>query len=700
MPQFPISKLSFTALCLQAMLVPSVVLANAAEADIEVITVQGDFRQGNLLKTAGSIAVITNQDLQRQAATHFDDVLPHLVNVNFAAGASRGRFLQVRGIGERSEFVDTINSSVGVLVDGMDYSALGLVSLADASQIEVFRGPEATRFGANAMAGMINFQTVDPVFATEGLVQMTFADYGSWQYNVMLNKDLTDDVAVRLVLDKQQSDGFIRNEFLHRDDTNGINETTLHGKTRMQVNDELTLDWVINQHDIDNGYDAFSLDRNRTTLSDQPGADRQDVLANALKANYSGFAFADSLTQVSVIDAKTDYGYDEDWAYAGIHPDGYSSVDRYLRDRDLQSIEQRFLSKPSDQSDSSWVAGVYGSSQDIALVRAYTYLSNNFQSEFSRENLAFYAERQQALSPELELTYGGRVERYRDDYRDNSPVLNDNSEWMSGAKLSLAYKVSANTQLYGLASKGYKVGGVNGEALAEINNPQLTPDNAEFLRKKANFASEQLWNAEFGVKGQSADQRLTSRTSMFYMWREDMQLKGWLNQGTKFVGYIDNAASGVNYGIETENRWQWRPDVALFANFGWLETEIKGFVTKEGVDKTGRDQANAPEFQYSFGGDWQIHDRLQLSLSLAHKAGYFYSDSEDIEADNSTLVNFSANYQYQQLTLALWARNLLDRDIGTRGFYFGNDPRDGYTPHMYEQFAEPRRVGISASYQF
>lgn len=204
MPQFPTSKLTFTALCLQAVLMAPFAQATATDADIEVITVRGDFRQGSLQKIAGSIAVISDQDIQRQAALHFDDVLPHLVNVNFAAGASRGRFLQVRGIGERSEFVDTINPSVGVLVDGIDYSALGLVSLADAAQLEVFRGPEATRFGANAMAGMVNLQTVDPAFASEGELQMTLADYGSWQYNVMLNQDLSDDVAVRLVVDKQK----------------------------------------------------------------------------------------------------------------------------------------------------------------------------------------------------------------------------------------------------------------------------------------------------------------------------------------------------------------------------------------------------------------------------------------------------------------------------------------------------------------
>jgi iron complex outermembrane receptor protein len=65
-----------------------------------------------------------------------------------------------------------------------------------------------------------------------------------------------------------------------------------------------------------------------------------------------------------------------------------------------------------------------------------------------------------------------------------------------------------------------------------------------------------------------------------------------------------------------------------------------------------------------------------------------------------TLLNLKLNYQLDALELALWSRNALDEEYGVRGFYFGNDPRDGYNDHVYEQFGEPRRVGVSASYQF
>jgi iron complex outermembrane receptor protein len=403
------------------------------------------------------------------------------------------------------------------------------------------------------------------------------------------------------------------------------------------------------------------------------------------------------LTQLSLLEADTDYGYDEDWGYVGLHPDEYSSTDQYLRERDFMSLEQRFISK--NQQGHNWVAGLYASQQTIDLTRLYTWLDQNFISDFERQNLAIYAENEQQLAPDLTLTYGGRLEQYQDEYTDNNGIRTDGDDQMWGGKLSLAYQVSPLSQIYGLVSKGYKVGGVNGEALAETLNPKLT-GLKDFLLGKATFAPEQLINTEFGVKGQNADQTLVSRVSAFYMWRDDMQLKAWINQGTKFVGYIDNAFSGRNYGLETENRWQLTPVLVAHFSGAVLKSEIRGFVTKAGLDMSGRSQAQAPQYQFSVGADWSPLEALQISAQFAHKDGYYYSDSENIRASHSNLLNLRASYQWSQWELALWSRNLLDETYGVRGFYFGNDPRDGYTDHLYEQFGEPRRIGLTATYQF
>lgn len=692
------SAVSLLSIAISSALLAPFSYANEAEQSIERLSVHGDFRQSSVQQLPGSVAVISEQDIKRQHAQHLDDVLQQLGNVNFAAGASRGRYLQMRGIGERSEFVDSINPSVGVLVDGIDYSVLGLSSLLDVQQLEIFRGPEATRFGANAMAGMVNFVSSEPLFEQSSSLAASYANYNSNQLSMVHNNFLSDKFAFRLAAEHQSSDGFINNQFLNRDNTNNIDENQLHTKFRYLVSEHLTLDAVLNLHDIDNGYDAFSLDRNRTTLSDEPGQDKQDIAAGMLKARYTGAQWAESVTQLSVLHADSDYGFDEDWSFQGIHPDGYATTDQYLRERKNYSLDQRFVAL-----DQSWVSGVYLSSQQTDLNRNYgdSFAKEiyPFFSELKRQNLAWYGEYQQQLAEDVKLTSGLRAERYQDDYQDSNLIMQDGDDWMWGGKLSLDYQLTPQSMVYLLGSRGYKVGGINGEALAKAQDPKNS-SIAEFLKRHPTFAPETLWNAEFGVKAATAEQMLVSRVAAFYMWRDDMQVNGWVNRGTKFIGYLSNAGSGRNYGIEMENRLQLLPELVLFANASVLQSEIRDFVTEQGIDQTGREQAHAPDFQYSLALEWAMLDNLTLNTGVQHKAGYFYSDSHTAKADNMTLLNLKLSYQMDALELALWSRNALDEEYGVRGFYFGNDPRDGYKDNVYEQFGEPRRVGISASYQF
>ena len=675
---------------------------SSAVTAIERITVQGDLRQQHVGQLAGSITVVTEQDLQRQSVQHLDQLLNQFANVNFSAGASRGRFIQVRGIGERSEFVDTINPSVGILIDGIDYSGLGISGISDIAQFEVFRGPEATRFGANALAGMLNLTTQGPTETAEGKASLTIANYDSYQLAGQFSDALNSKWGYSLSLEQQQSDGFIENRFLNRDDTNDINEFTGRFKLAFQATADLKLQLVSHVVDQDNGYDAFSLDRDRTTLSDEPGQDELRSTALALQADYSGLTFARLHGQLSWLDADMDYGFDEDWSYVGLHPDEYSTSDRYLRDREQLTLDYRLVSTDAGRlGESDWVLGVYAASKEFALTRQFwnwdLWQADTFASELSRSNLALYSELNTPLSERLSLVSGLRLERYEDEYADSSANYITNNDTMWGAKLSLNYQASPQALIYLLASRGYKAGGVNGDALAKAADDSLSE-----LLTKASFVPETLYNAEFGVKGTALDQSLVTRVAAFYMWREDMQVKGWLNpdSGPQFAGFIDNAGSGRNYGIEIENRLQLHPQLALMINASWLKTKLGNYVTIDGDDFSGREQAQAPRFSYSVAADWYLSDTVTFNVGLQGKDSYYYSDGHNARSSRYELLNLRLSYQLQQWQLTVWSRNALDQDVGIRGFYFGNDPRDGYEPHVDEQFAEPRRVGLSASYQF
>ena len=127
---------------------------SAAVDTIDEIIVSADFRDSKLLNTAASVSVLDSRTIDRRQARHLDQLLNLAPNVNFSSGASRGRFIQIRCIGERSQFIEPLNPSVGTLVDGIDFTGIaGAATTMDIQQVEILRGPQGTLYGANALAG-------------------------------------------------------------------------------------------------------------------------------------------------------------------------------------------------------------------------------------------------------------------------------------------------------------------------------------------------------------------------------------------------------------------------------------------------------------------------------------------------------------------------------------------------------------------
>ena len=121
----------------------------------------------------------------------------------------------------------------------------------------------------------------------------------------------------RIAMKKTNSHGFIKNTHLDRKDTNNINEFSLKSMIDWQMTDKLDINSTLLVVDIDNGYDAFSLDNTRETLSDNPGQDRLEMLALSIETEYRANNF-NLLGLISGFDSDTEYGYDEDWAFAEI----------------------------------------------------------------------------------------------------------------------------------------------------------------------------------------------------------------------------------------------------------------------------------------------------------------------------------------------------------------------------------------------
>ena len=695
---------SLISLCL----VNTCVIGQSSEAqfseqnELERIIVRGALSATPLSEMATSISVLNEQAIQERQAQHLEDLLNRAANVNFASGASRGRFVQIRGIGERSQFTDPINPSVGYLVDGINYSGLlAGASTFDIEQVEIFKGPNSARFGADGLAGMINVLSKDATEQTSVNAQFGVGNYGSWQVGAAVGGGLSDTVDYRLSVHQNTSDGFVENTWLGRDDTNGVDELTARAKLNWQATDKLSIKTVFHVIDVDNGYDAFSLNRDRTTLSDEPGVDTQESEAVAVTLDYQGLAWADLQLQSSFMQADLAYGYDEDWGYVGIAPGWeYSSTDYYFRDREDSTIQAKLISKNSDVN--SWVLGWYFADKSEDLTREYTWLSNPFESNVARIDSALFGQYKYILSDTQWLTTSLRLASQKFDYYDSNLIDQeiDHSDW--GAEVSYHQKAGDNSMLYFSLLRSYKMGGVNGQALSKAEDEDFA-DLQQYILNNAIFDAESLVGLEFGIKGSNDDGSLVLDFTTFYQERNDVQYKNSIVEEQSFVDVYDNAADGKNYGIEVSINYMLSDNVDTFANIGYLKTEINGITRRDGdVIETinGREQAHAPRYHINAGLNWRIADNVNWLLEFDAKDEFFYSFSHEQQSDNIFITHTSLDYQMENWQVSLYARNLFDKQYANRGFYFGNDPRDEYEGHLYEQFGEPRRVGINFKYQY
>ncbi|WP_289169955.1 TonB-dependent receptor [uncultured Pseudoalteromonas sp.] len=675
------------------------IYANADDTELEKIIVTGDFQQESIQTLSASASLFSENEMNQRGATYLDEMLASAANVNFAAGASRGRYIQIRGVGLRSQFVDPINPSVGLVIDGINYSGLGGSSLLfDIDQVEIYRGPQGTRFGADGMAGMIQMQSASATSDPSLKLHLGAGTYNSHEAGLAASTGLTDDTSARVSYFRRKSDGYVDNLYLDKptqDQDEQVARFKLNSQLTAHLNSELNLHYI----DINNGYDAFTLDNSRNSLADQPGEDNQQSYAIGLNNTYTGFDAFDVNLNLSAIDTELFYSFDEDWVCndtnkpqlcaAGLHPDGYSSTDIYSRDRDDQALDLQFNGKTGN-----WVAGIYYQNRDVDLERQYTWLANPFASTYETNNMAAYGQLATAIGPKTTLITGLRVEQYQGDYTDSNGFIEETDDIMLGGKIALEYQVIDRTMIYTSITRGYKAGGINSEALAKAKDEGLSLD-ADFFKQHTSFDPEYLWSGEFGVKGSSLDDKFTLRLAAFYMHRDNIQLKSWQVSDQQFTGYVANASSGSNYGLEIEGSYQLTPNLFITGSAGYLDTKINDFVTKSGLNQDGREQAQAPKYQYAFSARYNVTDELYAMLGVEGKDDYYFSDSHNAQAPNTNLVNVSLGYEADMWAVRAWARNVFDETVPTRGFEFGNNPLDGYTSQTYIQLGEPRVAGVT-----
>jgi iron complex outermembrane receptor protein len=154
--------------------------------------------------TAGELA---GSDIEGQLT------LPKLTpNLNFTVIASFAA-AYIRGVG--TGFANPgLESSVPVYLDDvyLPRAASGIFDFNDLDRIEVLKGPQGTLYGRNATGGAIRIVTNDPQLGVlDGSGELLYGSEDRIKYGAVANLPLGSTAALRLAVEHDQDDGYIRN---------------------------------------------------------------------------------------------------------------------------------------------------------------------------------------------------------------------------------------------------------------------------------------------------------------------------------------------------------------------------------------------------------------------------------------------------------------------------------------------------------
>lgn len=695
------------------------------------VTVTASLRPETLAEVPASITVLDRDTLELASLQHFEELTQLVPNLNWSGEGSRARYFQLRGIGELEQYEGAPNPSVGFIVDDIDVSAIGgAATLFDVDRVEVLRGPQGTRYGANALAGLVYIRSAAPTGQPELRFEATGGSDDTAALGLVAGGALPGTaLAGRLALQQYRSDGFRNNAFLGRDDTNDRDELTLRGKLHWDAGEATAVDLTVLHVDLDNGYDAFAIDNGFTVYSDKPGQDAQRTTAASLRVTTAAGDAAEFTSITGAARSDIDFGFDADWGNDDFWaPIVYDFTQAFARERATFNQEFRLASRPEGRvAGFDWTVGAWWLSLDEDNDRQDrgrycdpgpcdpdSALDRDVQSRYRADNVAFFGELSRAIAAATTLTLGLRLENRYADYADSTvdrlapetppPASFETTDRLWGGELTLRHDFSQGLTGYARIARGYKAGNFN-PSLAGFSDADFPG-----ISSRLQVDPEYLYNYELGADLTRDRWRL--RASVFHQQRYDLQVRtpAQLVPGdpTTFVFFTDNAERGYSRGVELEGTWQATDRLQLGAALGLLDTEVTQYSTQPELE--GRDFAHAPPYTAALNATWRSEKGWFARVDATAKDRFYFDYCTVDFGTEAANCDFPRSKAYQVVDarvgrergpwrVELWARNVFDETYAVRGFFFGNEPPD-FPNETYVRLGDPRQVGVTLGYRF
>jgi len=169
-----------------------------------------------------------------------------------------------------------------------------------------------------------------------------------------------------------------------------------------------------------------------------------------------------------------------------------------------------------------------------------------------------------------------------------------------------------------------------------------------------------------------------------------------------FVLYTGNAASGRNYGLESDVEWRVADRVTVGADLGLLQTHFENFVVVAGSTpiSVSRELPNSPHWQAAVNATYRDPRGPFARVDVTGMGGYYFDLPPNQTTSNPYgLVNGKIGWEAGRWSAYLSGRNLLDKRYPVRGFYFGDVPPN-FPNELYVQLGDPRTWVASVTVKF
>ncbi|WP_440876415.1 TonB-dependent hemoglobin/transferrin/lactoferrin family receptor [Thalassotalea sp. PLHSN55] len=581
-------------------------------SDLEVIVISGTKTEKALKDVAGSISVISEEDIEKQAVNSMNQLFKYDPSIQVSGSVGGAQNFIVRGMGgDRVLMIkDGMRMNEGYGADGLnDIVGRGFIETDILKQVEVAKGAASSLYGSDALGGIVVFTTKDASdYLSEGdkvggKIKFGYDDQGK-QSSVAGTLAL-ETGAIEHLLNISLRDGEEAQSYDNTKPSLDIESKSFFYKGKYNINDNDYLSLTVDQWnqdvkgDIAYGLLEYFRDLEGYTILDESSKSEQDNRSIQLRYHSETKTAFYDLLSVSIYSNDTEQN-DVEYGQLDIDANfGFPIVE--IRDMWKSSIykqeTQGFLSHASKTLNQHHTLGYGLDVEDSTSTRTemklyavegepkpgYPQESEKFPTTDVFRAGFFINDEISLLNDTLIVTPGARFDQYEMDpngaLKEDGEAYKKFDESNISLNIGALYKFSDTVAAFAQYGQGFKVPAYD---LAYINH-----DNSLYGYKivpSDDLAPEESNTFELGLRGHVDDFFFSA--AVFYSKYDNFlatqlidiesQMNPYTGQESQVLVYqYQNIDAVTIKGIEASLRYHVNDNFSVFTNASYQDGENK-----------------------------------------------------------------------------------------------------------------------------